>query len=94
MIALPREFMSFNFSYEEDIEKVMEQCPWFLGKKGLVLKKWYKGFRPKIENINLIPTWINLPNLPPEYWHMSVIIEIACNAKEFISIDRAIRNRT
>ena len=59
--------MCFNFACEEDMDKVMELGPWFLGKKGLVLKKWYKGFRSKIEHINLIATWISLPNLPSKY---------------------------
>jgi len=28
LIALPREFLLFKFSYEENLEKVMEFGPW------------------------------------------------------------------
>jgi len=34
----------------------MDLRPWFLGKKGLVIKRWDKIFSPEIENFNLIPT--------------------------------------
>lgn len=44
LVALPREFMLFYFGFEEDMKKVLEYFPWFLGRKGLILKKWEKGF--------------------------------------------------
>lgn len=39
LISLPREFLLFKFSCKEDMEKVLELGPWFLGRKGLVIKK-------------------------------------------------------
>lgn len=92
LVALLRAFLSFNFACKEDLEKVMELGPQFMGRKGLVLKRWYKGFKTKTENINIISTWISLPNLPLDYQHMSVIMSIANSVGELISIQRETRN--
>jgi len=32
-IIIPNEFLIFKFQFEEDLQKVMELGPWFLGKK-------------------------------------------------------------
>lgn len=94
LIALPMKFLSFNFACEEDLEKEIELGPWFLKRKEMVLKRQHKGFKPKMEKINLDPTCISLPNLPPEYWHMRMIARIANSICELISIKRATRNQT
>ena len=56
LVALPLEFLLFKFRSEEDIQKILDLGPWFLGRKSLVLKQWYKAFRPKKEIFDLTPT--------------------------------------
>lgn len=48
-------------------------------------KKWHKEFWPEIENIDLIPTWVSLLNLPIIFWHASVIARIANGIGSLVS---------
>lgn len=64
LIAMPKEFLMFQFSNEKDMQKVLELGPWFMGRKGLVLKKRTPEFRPDKENFNLVPVWILLLDIP------------------------------
>jgi len=70
---------------------MIEMGPWFLGKKGLVIKRWEKTFSPKSEYFNLIPTWVSLPELQPYYWNPYVIVIIAKGIGSLITIERSTR---
>jgi len=61
---------------KEDPYKILKMGTWFLGRKRLVLQLWYKGFRLKMENINLILAWVSLPNLSLEYKNVRIITGI------------------
>lgn len=47
LVSLP---YNFTFIQEEDIQWVLKNGPWQFGKSGLILKKWYRGFRPEKKN--------------------------------------------
>lgn len=85
--CITKDFLPFNFSNEEDIVKMLELDPWFLGVKGLIIKRQHKGFRPETENLYLVPVWISLLNLPIEFWNMNIIAGIAKVVKTLVSID-------
>lgn len=40
LIALLGEFLMLKFTKAEDMEKVLELGPWFMGRKGVILQKW------------------------------------------------------
>lgn len=65
--------------------------PWFLRKKGLVIKRWEKTFLPDSENFNLIPTWFSLPGLHPSCWHPCVMAGIAKAIGSLVTIERSTR---
>lgn len=94
LIVMPKEFLMFRFANTDDMRMVMELGPWFLGRKGLVLKKWHVGFRPEKENFNIVPVWMNLPNLPSTFWNMNIIAAIANRIGELVTIDRTPLNES
>lgn len=38
LIVIPKKFLIFKFQFKQDLQKVIELGPWFLGKKGLIIK--------------------------------------------------------
>lgn len=74
LATLPSNFLMFNFNNEEDLAWVMENRPWWFGKSGLHLKKWYEGFNPNKESFSILPMWISLPKLPLDFWFEEAII--------------------
>ena len=65
--------------------------PWFLGKKGLVIKRWEKTFSPKSENFNLFLKWVSLTGLHPSCWHPCVIVRIVKAIGSLVTIERSTR---
>lgn len=93
LVTLPREFLIFKFQFEEDLQNVIELGPWFLEKKGLLIKRWDNNFTLEYENFNLIPTWVSLLGLHPSCWHASVITKIEKVIKTLVTIERATQLR-
>lgn len=87
-MALPRDFLLFNFSNDEDVSKVLELGQCFFGRNGLVLKRRHKGYRADVENINLVPVWVYLPNLPIEFCNINMLIRIANGIDSLVSIKK------
>lgn len=67
LIAMLCKFLMFIFTNEEDMRMVLELRPWFMGRKGLALKKWHLDSRTNKEIFNVVPVWISLPELPSPF---------------------------
>lgn len=87
LATLSLDFLMFNFNNEEDLTWVMENGPWWFGKSGLHLKKWYEGFNPNTESFSVMPMWVSLPKLPLDFWFEEAIVGIASTMGEFICMD-------
>lgn len=85
--VLPRDFLLFSFSNEDDVANMLKLRPCFFHKKALILKRWHKGFGPETENLDLVPLWEYLPNHPIEVWNMNIIVGIAKVARTLVSVD-------
>ena len=60
------------FAFNEDYQKALTSGPWFWGKAGLFLTRWFPDFDPSMAVITKLPIWVKLPNLPAPLWHFYV----------------------
>ncbi|WOK93145.1 hypothetical protein Cni_G01838 [Canna indica] len=66
------------FIEEKDMESTKNQWgPWFLRGQALSVIQWKENFQPLKESISQIPIWVQLPSLPFEYMHQSILPLIA-----------------
>ncbi|XP_058722959.1 uncharacterized protein LOC131594767 [Vicia villosa] len=66
-----------RFRTWEDLNKVMEQGPYFIFGKPIFLKYWSVDFEIKADLLRVLPLWITLPNLPLYLWGERSISKIS-----------------
>lgn len=77
----------FKFRNEEWMNKVLEQGPWMVNNKPLIVQKW----DPEIGLIKVepdrIPVWVKLVNILLEAWSVEGISALASSLGKPVSID-------
>ncbi|XP_058759684.1 uncharacterized protein LOC131632999 [Vicia villosa] len=82
-VALPELYFNeagyfiVRFRTWEDLNKVMEQGPYFIFGKPVFLKYWSVDFEIKADLLRVLPLWITLPNLPLYLWGERSISKIS-----------------
>ncbi|WOL02301.1 hypothetical protein Cni_G11020 [Canna indica] len=71
----------------EDLSKVLSEGPWFFRGQALLLIPWRPNFQPMRERIEVIPVWVQLPELPLEYLQKDILINIAKSIGQPIKLD-------
>ena len=61
-------FFFFKFQNFQDACIVMERGPWHMANRPLVLKHWQPSLPLAREDVNKVPVWVRLYNVPFEYW--------------------------
>lgn len=87
LIDLGHEFFIAKFDNEEDMMRVLQLGPWFLGSQYLLTMKWHPDFHPATARITSMATWIRLANLPMEYYDSDVLWKLAAKVGKPIRID-------
>lgn len=67
-----------------DKANILKKGPYLLEGKGIILKEWTPNFDPTKEKVQSFPIWINLHNLPVEYWGEKVMEEIGNTIGEYV----------
>ncbi|WOL08837.1 hypothetical protein Cni_G17590 [Canna indica] len=80
-------YFYFKFAYEEDRNKVFTEGPWFFRGHALLLTPWNANFQPLMKTIDVIPVWIQLPDLPLEYLQKDILMKIVRSIGQPIKID-------
>ena len=62
-------FIFFRFSSDAGANAILEKGPWLFAGRYLALKKWEPGLKLYKDPATKIPVWINLHNVPLEYWN-------------------------
>ncbi|GJR49563.1 zinc finger, CCHC-type containing protein [Tanacetum coccineum] len=55
---------SFQFSYMEGLDAMLENGPWFIRNNPLILKKWNPDVNLLKEDVGNVPVWIKLYSVP------------------------------
>ena len=78
----------FNFLFRcgEDADQIHSRV-WTYGKTSFQLKQWTALFDAETEQLDTIPVWVHLPELPLEFWNPSFLGEIENELGTFIEAD-------
>ncbi|GJW12093.1 RNA-directed DNA polymerase, eukaryota, reverse transcriptase zinc-binding domain protein [Tanacetum coccineum] len=81
------EMCFFKFKNEEGMKHILEQSPWVVNGKPLIVQKWDPEVMVK-ENHCKIPVWIRLYNVPLEAWSIKGISAISSRLGRPIMMDK------
>ncbi|WOK97316.1 hypothetical protein Cni_G06024 [Canna indica] len=66
---------------------VISEGPWAFRGELLILRPWRPDFQALTEELNSVPVWVQLPDLPLEYWNENYLFNIACLIGRPLKID-------
>ncbi|GKC90078.1 retrotransposon protein, putative, ty1-copia subclass [Tanacetum coccineum] len=55
---------SFQFSSMDGLDKMLENCPWFIRNNPLILKMWNPDVNLLKEDVGNVPVWVKLHGVP------------------------------
>ncbi|CAN0918489.1 hypothetical protein LINGRAHAP2_LOCUS30895 [Linum grandiflorum] len=58
-----------RFRERVDYEREISGGPWLLGDTYLTVPRWYKGFNPWKTEVKSTILWVQLPDLPIDFYH-------------------------
>jgi hypothetical protein len=80
-------FFIVNFSTEADCQCVLEKGPWFWGRSGLSMQRWFLEFNPLTMTAMTTLVWVRLPNLPLHFYTPAFLLTLGNVLGKFIKID-------
>ncbi|XP_020261132.1 uncharacterized protein LOC109837342 [Asparagus officinalis] len=83
----------FKFKNLEDMSIILENGPWFLGSRPLLLKSWSIDDELEKRKDSVYPVWIHLPGLRLNLWNERSISKIASLIGKPITTDKLTANR-
>ena len=69
MYATDSGYFFFKFNSKEESDAILEGGPWHFGGQPIILKNWHVGLELTKEAQATIPIWVNIYNVPLEYWN-------------------------
>ncbi|CAN0826590.1 hypothetical protein LINGRAPRIM_LOCUS2308 [Linum grandiflorum] len=78
-----------RFKSKHDYEWAIEGGPWMLGETYLTVHQWHKGFNPWTSEVKTTMAWVQLPDLPIEFYNPIAVKRIASRIGHPIRVDRA-----
>ncbi|KAL4568393.1 hypothetical protein LXL04_024004 [Taraxacum kok-saghyz] len=65
-----------NFGIEEGLKEVLEGGPWIFFDNPIVIRRWVPGLRLSKDQLDTIPVWVKVYNVPLEYWNATGLSHI------------------
>ncbi|MCO5596515.1 hypothetical protein L7F22_050578 [Adiantum nelumboides] len=65
---LPNNYYLFFFYKAEHAFQVLSSGTWLVRNTPLIFTKWYKGFDPRKKKPTTTPVWVDLPDLPLDFY--------------------------
>ncbi|XP_073003547.1 uncharacterized protein [Typha latifolia] len=84
----------FWFERSEDLNYVLANGPWTILGKVLSLLPWRNNFRPSLDAFATAPVWIQLHNLPNEYWELEALIQVAAYFRKPLRMEETTLDHT
>ena len=85
--SLGKGFFVSNLSSEAEVSRVLSSGPWFLNGTFISTQKWQPGFRVSEAKDNLLPIWVELPEIPVEFLVEPILKSIGNSLGRFIKAD-------
>ena len=68
VLAQGKGFFYFCFSKETGLSAVLEGGLWLIAGRHVFLRRWQQGLKLFHDSVDKIPVWIQLHDVPLEYW--------------------------
>ncbi|CAI0624848.1 unnamed protein product [Linum tenue] len=78
-----------RFRSQKDFELASESGPWQVGDTYLTVHRWFKGFNPWKAKVTTAIVWVQLPDLPIEFFNVEAVTMIAELIGKPVRVDRA-----
>ncbi|KAF4346058.1 hypothetical protein G4B88_027800 [Cannabis sativa] len=72
--------IQFTFVRREDAMSVLARRPWFVCGSLLVIMPWPTWLSPAEVKFDKTPIWVHIESIPPFYWNLSNLKELASKA--------------
>ena len=70
--------------------RYFKQWPYLLEGKGIIVKDWEPNLDLSKEKMQSFPIWVNLYNLPAEYWAEEALKEIGNTIGSFVKVEEVL----
>ncbi|GJZ32057.1 nucleotide-diphospho-sugar transferase [Tanacetum coccineum] len=64
MFSSSTRLFSFQFSFIDGLDAILENGPWFIQNNPLILKKWHPDENLLKEDVSTVPVWVKLHGVP------------------------------
>ncbi|KAI7985130.1 Uncharacterized protein LOK49_LG14G02120 [Camellia lanceoleosa] len=92
-IDLGNHFFLMKFQDVADLNKVLNEGPWFVGRNFLAIRHWEPDFQPEKASLSTIVVWIRLHSLPIEYFDNQILRRIGNKLGKVLKVDFYTENR-
>lgn len=72
-IGFENDFFLIKFEVQQDVDKVLKGCPWFIGQQFLTIHLWEPDFKATIASFSSIAVWIRLLDLLIYFYDLEVL---------------------
>ncbi|KAM6545768.1 hypothetical protein CsatB_026504 [Cannabis sativa] len=72
--------LQFTFARREDALNVLARRPWFICGALIVIMPWPTWLSPSEVRFDKTPIWVQIESIPPFYWNLSNLKELASKA--------------
>ncbi|XP_019231502.1 PREDICTED: uncharacterized protein LOC109212329 [Nicotiana attenuata] len=87
LIDLGEDYYIIKFRKKENMEKAINQGPWFINGHFLLIIKWKPNFVATKERLTTSAVWIRLPHLPTEFYDSKFLEKIGNAIGRLLKID-------
>ncbi|CAL5376465.1 unnamed protein product [Camellia sinensis] len=68
VVSIDNYFFIFKVKSEEAMDTILEDGPYYVGARLIVIKKWQPGLKLTKCEFSSVPLWVKLYNVPLELW--------------------------
>ncbi|CAL5438294.1 unnamed protein product [Camellia sinensis] len=68
VVSIDNSFFIFKVKSEEAMDTILEDGPYYVGARLIVIKKWQPGLKLTKCEFSSAPLWVKLYNVPLEFW--------------------------
>ncbi|KAF4379880.1 hypothetical protein G4B88_021013 [Cannabis sativa] len=84
--------LQFTFANRNDAMNVLARRPWFVCGALLVIMPWPAWLTPTEVRFDKTPIWVNVESIPPFYWNLSNLKELATKASPVFDLPHGIED--
>ncbi|XP_070005255.1 uncharacterized protein [Nicotiana sylvestris] len=87
MIDLGEDYYIIKFKNKDNMEKAIQQGPWFINGNFLSITEWKPNFVASKERLTTTAVWVRLPQLPTEFNDGKILEKIGNAIGRLLKID-------